>query len=65
MRLVHVGRPWARPGTFDLVVSTPQYFLPEASDVLVNPLPLHRITRERVERPPRGLRRASRICRGP
>ncbi len=49
VRLVHVGRPWARPGTFDLVVSTPQYFLPEGPGVLVNPLPLHRITRESVE----------------
>ena len=49
VRLVHVGRPWAERGTFDLVVSTPQYFLAEAPDVLVNPLPLHRITRARVD----------------
>jgi len=48
-RLVHVGRPWARPDTYDLVVSTPQYFLAEARSVIVNPLPLHRITRDAVE----------------
>ena len=47
-RLVHVGRPWARPDTYDLVVSTPQYFLDGARNVIVNPLPLHRITRDAV-----------------
>ena len=26
-RLVHCGRPWAHPLRYDLVVSTPQYFL--------------------------------------
>lgn len=26
-RLVHFGRPWARPDRWDLVVTTPQYFL--------------------------------------
>ena len=49
VRLVHIGRPWARPGSFDLVVTTPQYFLGPAPDVLVNPLPLHRITRAGVD----------------
>ena len=41
-RLVHIGRPWASPGAWDLVVSTPQYFLPAQDNVLVNSLPLHR-----------------------
>lgn len=45
VRLVHIGRPWAPPETFDLIVTTPQYFLPPAPNVLLNPLPLHRITR--------------------
>lgn len=49
VRLVHVGRPWARPETYDLVVSTPQYFLEDANNVIVNPLPLHRITRHEVD----------------
>lgn len=40
-RLVHLGRPWADPRRYDLVVSTPQYFL-EPSDpgpILVLDLP--------------------------
>ncbi|MBC7132397.1 MAG: mitochondrial fission ELM1 family protein [Roseovarius sp.] len=48
VKLVHVGRPWARPETYDLIVTTPQYFLPEGGNVLVNPLPLHSLTREGV-----------------
>ncbi len=40
-RLVHIGRPWAHPGRFDLVIATPQYFLEGFGNVLVNPLPLH------------------------
>ncbi|MEE4301123.1 MAG: ELM1/GtrOC1 family putative glycosyltransferase, partial [Pseudomonadales bacterium] len=40
-RLVHFGRPWARPDRFDLVVTTPQYFLdPERwPNLLALPLP--------------------------
>lgn len=40
-RLVHFGRPWARPDRFDLVVTTPQYFLdPERwRNLLSLPLP--------------------------
>lgn len=49
LRLVHIGRPWAPPPTFDLIVTTPQYFLPDAPNVLLNPLPLHRITRAAVD----------------
>lgn len=41
-RLVHIGRPWAPPDAWDLVVTTPQYFLPERDNVLCNSLPLHR-----------------------
>lgn len=49
VRLVHIGRPWAPPDSFDLIVTTPQYFLPPAPNVLLNPLPMHRITRTHVE----------------
>jgi hypothetical protein len=49
VRLVHVGRPWAQPDCYDLVVSTPQYFLEPAPNVLVNPLPMHRFTRAGVD----------------
>ncbi|KGE03986.1 mitochondrial fission ELM1 family protein [Pseudohaliea rubra] len=39
-RLVHLGRPWAPPGSWDLVVTTPQYFLPAAPNIRHNTLPL-------------------------
>ncbi|HHJ14657.1 MAG TPA: nucleoside-diphosphate sugar epimerase [Gammaproteobacteria bacterium] len=45
-RLVHVGRPWAPLQVFDLVVTTPQYELPQRNNVLVVDLPLHGLTRE-------------------
>ncbi|NND69763.1 MAG: nucleoside-diphosphate sugar epimerase [Halioglobus sp.] len=40
-RLVHIGRPWAPLATWDLVITTPQYFLPEQANILHNSLPLH------------------------
>jgi mitochondrial fission protein ELM1 len=40
-RLVHMGRPWAHPDRWDLLVTTPQYFLPERPSILHNRLPLH------------------------
>ena len=49
-RLVHVGRPWAALDCFDLIVSTPQYELPARANVLVNDLPMHRLTRSELER---------------
>jgi len=48
-RLVHVGRPWAPLEAFDLIVTTPQYFLPERSNVLYVNLPLHGLTRARLD----------------
>lgn len=42
-RLVHLGRPWAPLAAFDLLVTTPQYFLPEQENILHNQLPLHRV----------------------
>jgi len=38
-RLIHVNRPWAPLAWFDLVVTTPQYGLPERANVLTNLLP--------------------------
>jgi mitochondrial fission protein ELM1 len=49
VRLVHVGRPWAPLPWWDLVVTTPQYRLPELPNVLQNECPLHRITQERLD----------------
>jgi len=48
VRLVHIGRPWARPDRWDLVVTTPQYRLPDSANVLQNEAPLHRVTPERL-----------------
>jgi mitochondrial fission protein ELM1 len=47
-RLVHIGRPWARLKQFDLVITTPQYRLPERTNVLHNILTLHRVTAARL-----------------
>ncbi|MGF1640381.1 MAG: mitochondrial fission ELM1 family protein [Rhodospirillales bacterium] len=50
VRLVHLGRPWAKIERFDLVVTTPQYRLPIRANVLQNKTPLHRVTRERLNK---------------
>ncbi len=50
VRLVHVGRPWARHECFDLVITTPQYRLPHKPNILHNEAPLHRVTPERLAR---------------
>jgi mitochondrial fission protein ELM1 len=47
-RLVHLGRPWADPQHFDLIVTTPQYRVPERANVLTIGAPLHRVTPPRL-----------------
>ncbi len=47
-RLVHLGRPWARLEHFDLIITTPQYRLPNRPNVLHNVLTLHRVTESRL-----------------
>lgn len=42
-RLVHIGRPWAPLDSWDLIVTTPQYFLPERRNICHNRLPLFRL----------------------
>lgn len=49
VRLVHVGRPWAKIEKFDLIVTTPQYRLPIRPNVLHNKTPLHRINTRRLD----------------
>ncbi len=49
VRIVHVGRPWAKLERFDLIVTTPQYRLPVRPNVLHNKTPLHRVTNERLQ----------------
>ncbi len=47
-KLIHLGRPWAALDKFDLIITTPQYQLPSASNVLVIDTVLHRITKQRL-----------------
>jgi mitochondrial fission protein ELM1 len=44
-RLVHMGRPWSPLDEWDLIVTTPQYFLPQQPNILHNELPLHKLER--------------------
>ncbi len=48
VKLIHIGRPWARPEHFDLVITTPQYRLPAHPNVLHNKLTLYRVTEARL-----------------
>ncbi|HYN39891.1 MAG TPA: mitochondrial fission ELM1 family protein, partial [Rhodospirillales bacterium] len=50
VRTVHVGRPWSPLHHFDLIITTPQYRLPNLPNVLLNQTPLHRVTKERLVR---------------
>jgi mitochondrial fission protein ELM1 len=45
VKIVYLGTPWAPLAKFDLVITTPQYRLPECPNVLHNALPLHDIGR--------------------
>ena len=47
-RLIHIGRPWAPLSDWDLIVTTPQYFLPQQDNILHNSLPLHRVSQEEL-----------------
>ena len=47
-KLVHLGRPWSAPKNFDLVITTPQYSLAPADNVVQVALPLHSITPEKL-----------------
>ena len=46
--LVHMGRPWAPLDAWDLIVTTPQYFLPQQENILHNSLPLHRLVGDEI-----------------
>lgn len=45
-KLVHLGRPWHHPRHFDLVLTTPQYMVPAAENVITLDLPLSAVNRE-------------------
>ena len=55
-RLVHIGRPWAPLSSWDLIVTTPQYFLPQLDNILHNSLPLHRVASEGLKNAEKRLR---------
>jgi mitochondrial fission protein ELM1 len=48
-RLVFLGRPWAPLDCYDLIVTTPQYFLPQLDNVQHNRLPLHRLPTDELK----------------
>ena len=43
-RYVHLGKPWAPVARFDLVITVPEYPVPDAPNVLRNSFSLHRVT---------------------
>lgn len=47
-KLVFLGRQWADPRHFDLIITTPQYPVPDRLNVLRNALPLHGVTPDRL-----------------
>ncbi|HVP31693.1 MAG TPA: ELM1/GtrOC1 family putative glycosyltransferase [Myxococcota bacterium] len=47
-RYVHLGKPWARLSTFDLVVTVPEYNHPRRPNVVHNFLSLNRVTPARL-----------------
>ncbi len=47
-RYVHIGKPWAPVASFDLVVTVPEYPVPDAPNVLRNSFSLHRVTEARL-----------------
>lgn len=49
-RYVHVGRPWGPLDAFDLLVTTPQYRVPDHERVLQNELTLHGLDPQRLAR---------------
>ncbi len=49
VKIVHLGRPWTKLSHFDLIVTTPQYFLPPLPNVLTNAFPLHPLTAENLK----------------
>ena len=48
-RYLHLGRPWGALSGFDLVVTTPQYRVPDRDNVVNNSLTLHGLTAGRLQ----------------
>ncbi len=47
-RYVHIGKPWAPVASFDLVITAPEYPVPDGPNVLRNGFSLHRVTDARL-----------------
>jgi mitochondrial fission protein ELM1 len=48
-RIVHIGRPWVSAEQLDLVITTPQYRLPDRANILQNALTMHGVTPARLQ----------------
>jgi len=48
-RYVHVGRIWAAPSRFDLIITTPQYRVPHSANVVRNGLTLHQVNPHKLQ----------------
>jgi uncharacterized protein len=48
VKLVYLGTPWANLNNFDLVITTPQYGLPQRKNILHNLLPMHKVTKAKL-----------------
>jgi uncharacterized protein len=48
VKLVYLGTPWANLNNFDLIITTPQYGLPQRSNILHNQLPMHKVTKTKL-----------------
>ncbi len=49
-RLVHLGCPKGPLNAFDLIITTPQHSPPERKNILAIELPLHRVSRDRLQK---------------
>ena len=47
-KLVHIGRPWYALENYELIITTPQYFLPVQENIVHNQLPLHQLLDEKL-----------------
>ena len=50
VKFVFLGRPWKSLAMYELIVTTPQYRVPAAGNVMQIELPLHLVTRDKVAR---------------
>jgi mitochondrial fission protein ELM1 len=47
-RYVHLGKPWGQVSSFDLVITVPEYPVPDRPNVLRNSFSLHQVTEARL-----------------